>query len=42
MRDYKGTKAGLIFVNSAKPENMIRHLKLQVDALIREADNNKK
>lgn len=41
MRDYKGTKAGLIFVRSAKPENMIRHLKLQVDALIREANNNK-
>lgn len=42
MRDYKGTKAGLIFVNSPKPENMIRHLKLQVDTLIREANNTKK
>ncbi len=42
MREYKGTKAGLIFVNSKEPEDTIRHLKLQVDALIREANNTKK
>jgi hypothetical protein len=39
MRDYKGTKAGFIFVNSPKPEDVLRHLNGRIQELIRELRN---